>query len=312
MKKLLTFAGVSALALVTAAPNAFGAYGRYDPICVKGNMKKITFLTAQASSTATCPEGSGLTNCKKVKYNHDEDNYVYYDVETNKWYAKDATTQITTATQFFSGLTINDAESWIIEEQNENATGTIKVNGIKSKLIPYAAMYLGDFTQAKAYVYPAGTNTNDQYTMPFQSITTGSTCSLKSTSGNYRTLNVVGAGKTSGSAFDYGNNLTLPTLVGTGSPLTEEEQQKIINGTTLYYVIRYAADCLSNENASCSLDISGTGAVTYTNKCSTGCSAADGGFASPMDSGMCHTYINPSDPEQYTGTMSNSINDTNM
>lgn len=34
MKKLLTFAGVSALALVTAAPNAFGAsYGIYNPSC---------------------------------------------------------------------------------------------------------------------------------------------------------------------------------------------------------------------------------------------------------------------------------------
>lgn len=310
MKKLLKFAGVSALALVTAAPNAFGAYGRYDPICVKGNMKKITFLTAQAGSTTTCPEGSGLTDCKRVKYNKDDDNYVYYDVDANKWYAKDGKTQITTAAQFFSGLTINDAGSWLIEEQNEKTTGTIKVNGIKTKLIPYAAMYLGDYTQAKAYVYPAGTNSSN--IMPFQSITTGSTCSLKSTSGNYRSLNVVGAGGTSGTAFEYGSTLTLPTLVGTGSPLTEDEQQKIINGTTLYYVIRYAADCLSNDNATCSLDINGTGAVTYTNNCSTGCSAADGGFASPMDSGMCYTYINPSVPEQYTGTTSDSITDTNM
>ena len=280
MKKLLTVAGVSALALVTAAPNAFGAYGRYDPFCVKGNMKKITFLTAQASSTTTtCPEGSELTDCRKVKYEDDKDNFVYYDVETNKWYAKDAKTQITTASQFFSGLTINDAGSWLIEEQDEKATGTINVNGIKTKLIPYAAMYLGDFTQAKAYVYPAGTN--DKYNMPFQSITTGSTCSLKTQTGNYRTLNVIGVGGTSGTAFEYGNTLTLPTLVGAGSPLDAEEQQKIINGTTLYYVIRYAADCLSNDNATCSLDINKTGAVTYTNKCSTGCSAADGGFASP-------------------------------
>lgn len=38
MKKLLTFAGVSALALITAAPDAFGAYGIYNPSCGSNNV----------------------------------------------------------------------------------------------------------------------------------------------------------------------------------------------------------------------------------------------------------------------------------
>lgn len=315
MNKLFKFAGVSALSLIVAAPNAFGAYGRYDAICTSENMKKINFLTAQPGATTTCPEDSDLESCVSVKYNNSSTSYVYYDTNSNKWYKSNGTTEITTAADFFAGLKITDAQNWLIKQKNQSGTGEIQVAGIKTALVPYAALFFGDFATAKSYVYPAGAS--QQTTMPFQSITTGSTCSLKTQSGNYNKLNVVATGTSNGSGFSYGT-IVLPKLLGDTSPLTQTEQTQILNSKNLYYVIRYAADCISTtdqakNNATCNLSISSKGAVSYSNACNQGCSAANGGFASPMDSGTCGTVINPTMPASEMGnTQSGTINDTNL
>lgn len=84
MKKLLTFAGVSALALITAAPDAFGAAGTYNPSC-SPNEVTITFYGMSAPASGTTPT---LATLGTATY------------KSGKWYKPGNTTPVTN----FSGL----------------------------------------------------------------------------------------------------------------------------------------------------------------------------------------------------------------
>lgn len=67
MKKLLTFAGVSALALITAAPDAFAATGIFNPNC-NPNEVTITFygMAAPTSGSSTTPTLATLGTAKYI------------------------------------------------------------------------------------------------------------------------------------------------------------------------------------------------------------------------------------------------------
>lgn len=90
MKKLLTFAGISALALITAAPDAFGAAGTYNPSC-SPNEITIKFYGMAKPSSGTTPT---LTTLGTAKY------------KSGKWYKDGGTTAVTT----FGALGINTPE----------------------------------------------------------------------------------------------------------------------------------------------------------------------------------------------------------
>lgn len=80
MKKLLKFAGVSALALVTAAPNAFGAAGTFAPSC-SSNKVTISFYGMKAPTSGTTPTVTLLGTA---------------DYSNGNWYKTGTSTAVTT------------------------------------------------------------------------------------------------------------------------------------------------------------------------------------------------------------------------
>ena len=298
MNKLLKFAGVSALALVTAAPSAFGAvagaqgFGRYDAHCQVRTLKTIRFLV---------PSARGYKLSTKVFYYNVAEHETIKDED--RWLdgSKQKITADTLIQTLVETLGIKQSESSSINFVETNGgDGTIEVGNITTALLPYAALYVGTLEKAFEYVYPRGGNfeeftgfdsdgypltddTDADFTIfPFQSITVGSTCLARpKQSTDLQKLNILMNGKTYNSKtydesihyhlktrspslypdvdFMYNKATSLPNIKGIINKATLAQSDEI------YYVIQYAADCLNatgqqKNMATCSLEFRGNGA----------------------------------------------------
>lgn len=336
MNKLLKFAGVSALALITAAPSAFGAvagaqgFGRYDAHCQVRTLKTIRFLV---------PSARGYRLSPKVFYYNVAEHETIKDEE--RWLdgGENTITADNLIQKLVETLGIKQSETSSINFVETNGgDGTITVGNISTALLPYAALYVGTLEKAFEYVYPRGgnfeafsfdrdgypqsTDSNADFTIfPFQSITVGSTCLARpAQSTDLQKLNILMNGKTYNSKtydesihyhlktrstslypdvdFMYNKATSLPNIKGIIDEATLAQSDEI------YYVIQYAADCLNADGqatnmATCSLEFRGNGAdyfVEYTNACLSGADAEAGSFTSPVESSYCPVFISPEVP----------------
>lgn len=250
MNKLFKFAGVSALSLIVAAPNAFGAYGRYDPSC---NTQDGVAVQIYGFDTTT-------KKYKKLEIG------VSYDPHLNQY--KRNGTVITSADQ-------------LLRELEQPAPGTVKVYtdsantktadvNITTKLIPYAAGFVdggaAEGTPMAEMLTAAAT------AVPFNYIATTSTCVIPAENKDNALVRVFNDG-----VYDNDTSTGLPDI--RSLVLTENGIKEAVS-----FLVYYAADCISAEqeetsHATCSFNVNTSGRVTYKNSCISGYSGSDFGDA---------------------------------
>ena len=250
MKKLLTFAGVSALALVTAAPNAFGAFGRYDPSC-----------NTQFGVTV---DVYGFINGKYQKL----DAGISYDPLNNKYYKGQQ--EITSVGQFLGYFDVKTAPGEInVYSDSTNATPA-KID-VTTNLKAYAAGFVeggpAEGTTFGKMMAAAKT------AVPYNHVATTSTCAIPAgNKTNALILNIV-----DGVTDTESGRAALPDI---SSAVIGEDG--ILDSVS--FVVYYAAECISStlqntNHATCSFNVDTDGRLTYKNSCMTGWKGSDFGDA---------------------------------